>query len=322
MATLVTSGPGTRHEKESLNDYVARIDPAEAPFYSNCPSKTVGAVKHEWTVQELTAASATNFKAEGADSSDSNGIVPTRLDNAVSLSTKDGKVSGTYDRINTAGGQEETARQKLLKGLELRRDLEAILTANNVKVQAGTRELGGAQNYITNWSLGATGSAPTGDGSDVLTPGTLRAFNTIAYVDAAMEAAYVDGGKPRGMYMEPGLVRKFSKIPDAIAGAATSSMNQVNQTKTAPMAFIGAASSYLSDFGLLDVVPSIHMAAQVVLGIDPDHIAKGTTPGGSMADSDLAKVGDSSRFQIIWEGTLEMDAPKAHFGIAALNPAL
>src|SRR3546814_334462 len=130
MATLVTSGPGTRHEKESLNDYIARIDPAECPFYSNLSSKTVSAVKHEWTVQELTAPSATNFKAEGADSSDSDGVTPTRLNNAVSLSTKDGKVSGTYDRIDTAGGAKETARQKMLKGLELRRDLEAILTAN------------------------------------------------------------------------------------------------------------------------------------------------------------------------------------------------
>lgn len=323
MAVLLTSGPGTRHEKESLNDYVARIDPAECPFYSNLSSKTVGAVKHEWTVQELTAASASNFKAEGADGSDSNGIVPTRLDNAVSLSTKDGKVSGTYDRINTAGGQRETARQKMLKALELRRDLEAIMTANNPKVQAGSvREMGGAVTYITNGSVGTTtGAFSLGTGTTAATPGTLRAFVTIDYVDDSMQAAYEDGGNPRAMYMTPGLVKRFSKIPDAIAGG-TASNNQVNQTNASPMVFIGAASAYLSDFGRLEVIPSRHMIAQTVLGIDPDHAAKCTTPGGSMATSDLAKVGDSSRFQIIWEGTLEFDAPKAHFAILALNPAL
>jgi hypothetical protein len=322
MATLVTSGPGTRHEKESLNDYVARIDPAECPFYSNLSSKTVKAVKHEWTVQELTAPSATNFVAEGFDSNDANGLSPTRLDNAVSISEKNGKVSGTYDRIDTAGGERESARQKMLKGLELRRDLEAILTANNPKVQSGTRELGGAPTYITNGSVGATaGAFSDGTGSTAVTAGTDRAFVTIDYIDDAMQAAYEDGGNPRAMYMTPGLVKRFSKIPDAIAGG-TSSQNQVNQTQTSPMVFVGAASAYLTDFGRLEVIPSRHMIAQTVLGIDPDHAAKGTTPGGSMAVSDLAKVGDSKRFQIIWEGTLEFDAPKAHFGIFDLDPAL
>lgn len=321
MATLVTSGPGTRHEKESLNDYIARIDPAECPFFSNATKGTVGAVKHEWTVQELTAPSGTNFKAEGVDTSDSDGVNPVRLDNAVSLSTKDGKVSGTYNRINTVSGERETTRQKILKGLELRRDLELILTQNNVKVQAGTRELGGAQTYITNVSVGATGSAPTGDGSDVATPGTLRALDTIDHVDDAMEAAYNDGGSPRGMYMTPGLKRKFSKIPDANA-AGTASTNEIEQTTGQPLTLVGSVSAYLSDFGMLEVIPSRHMATQTILGLDPDHCKVCTTAGGDMADEDLAKVGDSERFQIIWEGTLEFDAPKAHFAVHGLNPAL
>src|SRR3546814_5370107 len=113
-----------------------------------------------------------------------------------------------------------------------------------------------------------------------------------------MQAAYEDGGNPRAMYMTPGLVKRFSKIPDAIAGGATASQNLVNQTNVSPMVFIGAASAYLTDFGRLEVIPSRHMIAKTVLGIDPDHAAKCTTPGGSMASKDLAKVGDSSRFQI------------------------
>lgn len=323
MATLVTSGPGTRHEKESLNDYVARIDPAECPFYSNLATKTVGAVKHEWTLQELTSPSATNFVAEGFDSDDDNGLTPTRLDNAVSISEKNGKVSGTYDRINTVGGQKETARQKMLKALELRRDSEAILTANNPKVQSGTRELGGFPTYLTNGSVGTTtGAFSTGIGATAVTAGTDRAFITIDYVDDAMQAAYEDGGNPRAMYMTPGLKKRFSKIPDAIAGGATASQNEINQTANSPLVFVGAASAYLSDFGRLEVIPSRHMIAETVLGVDPDHVAKCFTPGGQMADSDLAKVGDSSRFQIINEMTLEVDAPKAHFGIFALDPAL
>lgn len=328
MAILVTSGPGTRHEKESLNDYIARIDPAECPFYSNLASGTVTATKHEWTVQELTAASASNFKSEGPDTSDSDGVVPTRLENAVSLSTKDGKVSGTYNRISTAGGQRETARQKMLKGLELRRDLEAILTANNIKVLTNSpRELAGAPTWITNGSVGTTtGALSDGVGTTAVAAGTDRAFVTIDYVDDSMQAAFEDGGNPRAMYMTPGLKKRFSKIPDAIAGGSSgssgASANEVQQTNAEPMVFVGAASAYLSDFGRLEVIPSRHMIAKTVLGIDHDHARKLTTPNGSMVDKDLAKVGDSERFQIIWEGTLEFDAPKAHFGIFALDPAL
>lgn len=321
MATMVTTGPGTAHEKESLNDYVARIDPAECPFYTNCSSKSVGAVKHEWSLQELQTVDGTNFKAEGFDSDDSGTKAPVRFDNAVSLSERNGKVSGTYDRVDTAGGQQETARQKIIEGLSLRRDSELILTQNNPKVQAGTRELGGMVTWITNVSLGATGVAPTGDGSDAAVPGTLRALDTIAYVDAALVDAYNDGGNPRAMYMSPGLKQKFSKIPDANAGGAASN-NEINQTNTEPLTFVGAVSAYLSDFGRLEVIPSRHMVAETILGIDPDHVNKGFTPGGEMSDSDLAKVGDSSRFQVINEMTLEVDAPKAHFSVLALDPAL
>lgn len=321
MATLVTSGPGTRHEKESLNDYVARIDPAECPFYSNCSPKDVSAIKHEWTVQELEAVDGANAKSEGADSSDADGYVPDRIDNFLQLATKDGKVSGTYNRISTAAGERETNRQKLLKALSLRRDVERILTQNNAKKGTDPRELGGAPTYITNVSLGLTGTAPTGDGSDVVTPGTDRALDTIDYIDDAMEAAYNDGGNPTSIYMVPGLKRKFSKIPDANAAGAAST-NEINQTNDAPLVLVGAVSAYLSDFGRLEVIPSRHMANKMILGIDPDHIAVGNTPGGSMAEADLAKVGDSDRFQIIWEGTLEMDAPKAHFAVHAVNPSL
>ena len=321
MATLTTTGPGTRHEKESLNDYVARIDPAEAPFYSNCSSKTVGAVKHEWTVQELQAVDGSNFKDEGFDSDDSGTKPPDRIDNAVALSERNGKVSGTYDRINVAGGDRESRRQRILEALALRRDGELILTQNNAKVQAGTREIGGAVTYITNVDVGAGGSAPTGDGSDTATPGTDRAFDTIDYVDNAWEESYNDGGNVRAMYMTPGLKRRFSKLPDANAGGSGTS-NEINQTNSEPLTFVGAASAYLGDWGRAELIPSRFMVAKTIIGVDPDHAAKGFTPGGEMADSDLGKVGDSTRFQIVNEYTLEFDAPKAHFAVHALDPAL
>lgn len=318
MATDVPTGPGTRHEKESLNDYVARIDPAEVPVYTNCSKKSVGAIKHEWTVQELGNPNSDNFQNYGADSSDTAGLFPTRLDNVVAESTKDGKVADIYNGVDTARGQERE-EQQILKGLELRRDLEAMITANRIKTTGSPPKFAGFQNYITNVSLGATGTAPAGTGADLVVPGTLRALNTIDYIDTANEAAYTEGGNPRVMYMSPGLTRKFSKIPDASAGTNAASNNQINQTNTQPLTFVGAASMYLSDFGLLQCTPSRHMASQVILGIDPDHASIGILPGGDFAIDEIAKVGTSERFVIAWRGTVEMDAPKAHWAVHALN---
>lgn len=318
MATDVPTGPQTRHEKESLNDYVARIDPAEVPVYTNCAKKSVGAIRHEWTVQELGNPNNDNFQNYGADAADTAGLFPTRLNNVVSESTKDGKVADIYDGVDTARGQ-ETEEQQILKGLELRRDLEAMITANRIKTTGSPPKFAGFQNYITNVSLGASGTAPTGDGSDLVVPGTSRALNTIEFIAAPNQAAYEEGGNPRIMYMSPSLTRSFSKIPDASAGTNAASTNQINQTNTMPLTFVGAATMYLSDFGTLQVTPSRHMASAVILGIDPDHASIGILPGGDFAIDEIAKVGTSERFVIAWRGTVEMDAPKAHWAAHALT---
>lgn len=317
MATFVPSGPGTRHERESLSDFIALIDPYETPVYNDLTTKTTPATRHDWTYQDLTASSGDNFQAYGADSSDSDGLAPTRLDNYIGETTKDGKVADIYDNINTAGGENETERQEMLKALELRRDCEAALTANTAKSGGGVPRPGGMPTYILNNSLGATGADPTGDGSDAATPGTARDLDKIAYIDEALLKARKAGGKPRYMYMSPDLNQDFSDIPDANAAGAAS-LNQINQTNTQPLTSVGAVSGYLSDFGLLEVVPSDHMFGNTIIGVDPNYAAKGFTNGGEMYRKDLGDVGTSKRFVIASQITLEMSA-NAHFCVHALN---
>lgn len=319
MATYIPTGPGTRDEREDLADYVTRIDPARTPFFSNGGKKSATAIKHEWEIVELAAADATNFQGYGADSSDTDGIAPYRMYNVVGESTKDGKVADLYDGINTSGGQNALQKQKIWKGLELKRDLEAIVTSNNAYDAGVLPKSAGAQTYITNGSYGAgLGAPPAGDGSDTATDGDPRALDTIDYVDTGMLQAYTDGGKPQMIYMDPSLRQKFSKIPDAIAGGAAS-LNQVNQTNSAPMTFVGSTGVYLSDYGQLEVIPSIHMATGVILGIDPEHCATAAVPGMNFKADDLAKVGTSERFVVTYDGCLEMDAPKASFQVRDLT---
>ena len=59
MATYTTAT--SIGQREDLKDLITRIDPAETPLVSNAKMETTKAVNHEWLVQELTAAVATNW---------------------------------------------------------------------------------------------------------------------------------------------------------------------------------------------------------------------------------------------------------------------
>ena len=286
---------------------------------------TARAIRTDWPVQELAAVNPSNAVPENHDATFEDLKVPDRFDNFTQIMYKDGQVSGTYDAVDTVGMQRETARQKVLRGLELRRDAEAIKSNNTAKVgPGGTRLLAGFGTWVTNVSVGATGAAPAGTGANTATPGTSRAFNTASFIDTVMEACYNQGGQPRAMYMRPAIKRKFSELPDAFAPGTE---HRINARAPEEITFVGAADAYISDFGALQVVVSRFMhqesaTSEVIYLVDPRYSTCEALPGRNFVSEDLAKTGDSSKFQVIYEGTLQVDAPKAHGAIWALDPAL
>lgn len=74
--------------------------------------------------------------------------------------------------------------QKVLKGLELRRDIEHMIgNTDQARVTSGTRQAASLSTFMTNGSVGAgAGAFATGDGSDTPTGGDDRALtNTSAH---------------------------------------------------------------------------------------------------------------------------------------------
>ena len=84
-------------------------DPDETPIYSALRKETVNNTTFDWLVQELAAASATNYVAEGADASFATPTQAVRFSNVTQVSQKDAAVSGTLDAVDTAGRDRETA---------------------------------------------------------------------------------------------------------------------------------------------------------------------------------------------------------------------
>lgn len=124
--------------REDLSDMIYRIDPVDTPFMSGAEKEKATAVNHEWQTQALAAASSSNAQLEGDDPT-TNVTTPTvRLGNLCQISYKVAQVSGTQQAVEHAGRDNELAYQEMLKGLELKRDIETILAGTNQAKNAGS----------------------------------------------------------------------------------------------------------------------------------------------------------------------------------------
>jgi len=314
MATYKTSD--AVGEREELADVIYRIDPTDTPIFSALKKEGARAVYTEWQVQELAAASSSNYQNEGADYSYVNPSATTRLGNYHQISVKAASVSGTLDAVDKAGRDRETAYVKTLKGLELRRDIEKALVIDTAKSSSDPRKAGSLSTWITNVSVAASSSAPTGDGTDTPTlSGTDRAM-AISQIDAAMLAAYEDGGKPSIIAMSPTNKQVFSNL-----SSASVATNQIITSANKDASYIGAVSLYRSDFGELNVVVDRFMGNDRLFLLDTDYASITTLPGRNFTVSDVAPTGDATKFAIIAEWSLKVLAPKAHAAVFDLTGA-
>lgn len=281
--------------REDLSDIIYLVDPYDTPFLTGVPRSDATAVLHEWQTQALAAASAANAVGEGADATTDAATVTVRLANTCQISDKVPRVTGTQQSVVSAGRRDELAYQVTLKTLELRRDMESSLLANNAEVTGGTttaREMGGIESWLnTNVDLGVGGSAGS-LGNTARTSGTDRASNE-AGLKAVIKSCWDNGGDPDTIMVGSFNKQKFSEF----GGNATRVVDAQAEK------LVAGIDIYVSDFGQMSIVPNrfqvsesahiLQMDMWSVAYLRPVHIR------------DLAKTGDSDRRQILAEYTLE-----------------
>ena len=302
-------------EKEQLAYVIYRIDPDETPIFSALKKETSNGIFTEWQVQELAAASGTNYVNEGADASIGTPTATSRLGNYHQISVAAVAVSKTLDAVEKAGRDKELAYQKVLKSLELRRDIEKSIGDTDVaRDGSDPRKSASLSCWITNGSVGATGAFASGDGTDAVTGGTDRAL-TLQLIEDGMQAAWEDGGNPKMLIASATNRANFSNL------TASSNLvnNQVNMTQAKEVTYVGSTSVFLTDFGTLEVAPSRFLGNDRVFMIDPDFASLCTINGRNFAENEIAPTGDSEKFQIVTEWALKVQAPKAHAMILDLN---
>lgn len=302
-------------EREQLADVIYRIDPDETPIFSALKKETSNGIFTEWQVQELASASNSNFVTEGADASYVAPTATTRLGNYHQISQKAVTVSKTLDVVEKAGRDREVAYQKVLKSLELRRDIEkSIGDTDQARSGSDPRKSASLTTWITNGSLGTGATFSAGTGTGVVSAGTDRAL-TLALIEDGMQDAWNDGGNPKLLVASATNRANFSDL--SASGNLVS--NDVNMTQAKATTYVGSTSVFLTDFGTLDVAPSRFLGNDRIFLLDPDFASICTLNGRNFAENEIAPTGDSEKFQIVTEWSLKVQAPKAHAMIMDLS---
>jgi len=303
--------------REDLTDVIYRIDPTDTPFLSGSEKATASAVKHEWQIQALATALTTNAQLEGDDISADATTVTVRKNNQCQISRKVPQVSGTQQAVDHAGRGNEMAYQEMLKGLELKRDMEGSLIASTNGSTAGSdtgiRRLGSVINWVgtnTSRSTGATtGVDPSVlDGTAQVTNGTQRAF-TEAQLKSVLQSIWTNGGKPDTI-----MTGAFNKQVFSTFTGRSSPIEQASSKK-----ITAAVDAYESDFGTLKVIPNRFQRSRDVWVFQMDMWAVAYLKGRRMVSIQMPPTGDSQRRMILSEYTLEARNEKASGGVFDLT---
>jgi hypothetical protein len=300
--------------REDLSNVISRIDPTEVPFQSNIGKMSVSNTYFEWQTQALAAADADNAHIDGDDTANQAPTATVRVGGRTQIFKKSFGVSGTADAVNSAGRAKESAYQALLKGLELRRDIEARLVANKASVTGNStsaRQTAGIQAWLeTNTSRGTSGADGGFSSGNVsaATDGTTRAF-TETLLKTVNLSVYTAGGKASMLMMGPAQKTVFS-------GFAGLAQTRVNDPSGQTM-IIGGADKYVSDFGTLTTTVNLFQDARSALLVDPSRAKVATLR--PMKREKLAKTGDSEKYQIVCELGLMVENEAAHGIVADLT---
>jgi hypothetical protein len=246
-------------------------------------------------------------------------LKPVRLNNVCQIIARTVGVSNTLRSVDMAGGEDEYNRQLILRGMEVKRDLELAVTSPLVRTITDPRHMSGLPCYTLNGSRGAgAGVMPVGDGSNAGTAGTLRDL-TLAMVDSAVQQCWQAGGKPSLGIMSGNVKAYFATLSQGGTGNAVVAQNIQNVTAREQVTIMGAVDVYRTNFGTIDLAPDRFCPLHQILLVSTDYVELAPLPERDIIQQDYAQTGDNSQGGVVFEGCIRPTAPKAHATIFDLN---
>jgi len=311
MATNTFATYAAKGIREDLSNVIYSISPEETPYVSNIGKGTITNTAFDYQTDSLAAAGA-NIQLEGDETAYDAVVATVRLQNYAQISRKSVVISGTQDKVNTAGRRQELSYQIAKRGSELKRDIE-FSCLNNQAAVAGdattARSTASLQAYLkTNSNKAGDGTDPvyTTVPTDPRNDGTQRDFTEVILKDV-IQQVWTEGGTPKIL-----MVGSFNKqAASAFAGIAG---QRFNTTGAKPSTIVAAADIYVSDFGNVSIVPNRFQSARSAFVIDPEYASIDFLR--PMQTIEMAKTGDADKRLMLCEWGHRVKTEKAH-GIAA-----
>lgn len=304
--------------REELSNTIYRISPEETPLFSAIAKEGSDQVLTEWQTDALAAVDTANAQIEGDDVTQIPAHTPTvRVGNYQQISRKLVSVSGTVEAVNKAGRRSQLVFELAKKGLELRRDQEAIIFQNIAGDTGGVttaRQMATLGAWLkSNVDKEAGGGNPvytSGVPGAARTDGTPRTF-TEAIFKSVVQKQWASGGHPDQSMMYLGPVNK--QRASGFTGVVTRNYDISNKAAK-PTAVIYAVDIFVTDFGAVRVMPHRYMRELDGYLLDPNFLAIKTLR--SYRTEKLAKTGDAEKRMLLTEWTLKVNQEAAH-GLAA-----
>lgn len=215
--------------REDVMQQIFDISDIPLPFTDRIGSGSHGNEFAEWTADRLNQPDLTNKVVDGDDAGADESTVGIRMGNRSQISQKTLRVSTRANDSDTIGFQNTLAYQIMMRGNELRRDVEAMMLSNLASVADDGALVAGQSAGLNAWIVGtdifgdATGSADRGAlGADggwldtatdglvaAATLGTPRALSLGAIQDVA-QSVWELGGDPVLVMSRPAVIRGLS----------------------------------------------------------------------------------------------------------------
>lgn len=331
--------------REALSDIIYNISPTECPMTMLIGRESADQDAYEWTTDSLAPARSDNkhvdgddFSAEGDTAqagSGYDGIAITagsRIGNHCQISRKDIVVTRRANRVRKAGRKDELGYQIAKAGRELKRDIEASLCANNNAVQGTTSVAGQAGAYLAwmrnnssrhNTLAGTDGADPAAlvsgfpTGTAATDASVLRPLSETDVLDVIADC-YLEGGDINVMMLYPTTKQKWSQYmfsPDTVnRGRIATPYQEHGKNPKAGATALGAVDVYVSDFGVIDVMPNRFMRSRDAIILETDMWAIAYLD--PYQQFNIAKSGDSEKRVLLCDWTLEARNPDSS-GIVA-----
>jgi len=322
---LATQGDNVR---EDLTDVIYNISPTEVPLQSNIGRGSASNVLKEWQIDELAAADTGNAAIDGADFGTDSSDPASRIGVYHQISIKYLAISRRANIVNKAGRKSELAYQIAKKGRELRRDVEAIACLNQATL-AGSSTVAsltaGLGAWVkTNTIRGTGGADPAlsnttyGEPTTAATDGTVAALSETNLLQIIREC-YIQGGSPNMIMVGPTVKQRLSNYLFGSSARVATQYQDQGKSPRGGVSVVGAVDVYVSDYGVLDIVPNRFQRERDVWVLDTEYWEMCYLDG--YKTETIAKIGDAERRHILVDWALKSNNEAASGVIADVDSA-